>query len=296
MSEPTTAGLDQWARWVARNREGTTPEINQRIQEAVVRQVLKHFAVTEGETILDVGTGDGLIGFGLLPRVGESGTVILSDVSQDLLTYCRTLADRMGVSERCQFLRTSADDLSGLPDASVDVITLKAVLIYVKDKARAFAEFCRVLRPGGRLYVEEPINRFGSDEPDHRFWGYDVTDFQPIAARVKAVYTHLQPRNSDPMLDFDERDLLAHVEREGFAKIDLELRASIDQANRVGAQLGWSTFFETAGNPRIPCLREAIEQVLGPDEAQAFIQHLRARVENDAATTRSARAFIWCVK
>ena len=38
-----------------------------------------------GETLLDVGTGDGLIGVAALDLVGASGTVIFSDVSEALL-------------------------------------------------------------------------------------------------------------------------------------------------------------------------------------------------------------------
>jgi ubiquinone/menaquinone biosynthesis C-methylase UbiE len=53
------------------------------------------------------------------------------------------------------------------PSASVDVVTTRSVLIYVKDRARAFAEFARVLRPGGRTSLYEPINRF----VEHEFGG-----------------------------------------------------------------------------------------------------------------------------
>jgi arsenite methyltransferase len=43
--------------------------------------------------VLDVGCGDGLIAFGALDRVGEEGQVIFSDISQDLLDHCRSLAE-----------------------------------------------------------------------------------------------------------------------------------------------------------------------------------------------------------
>jgi len=49
-----------------------------------------------------------------------------------------------------------ADDLAAIPDASVDVVTTRSVLIYVRDKRRAFGEFARVLRPGGWISIFEP--------------------------------------------------------------------------------------------------------------------------------------------
>ena len=47
-------------------------------------RVLRNAALTGGETLLDVGAGDGLIAFGALELIGEGGRVIFSDISQDL--------------------------------------------------------------------------------------------------------------------------------------------------------------------------------------------------------------------
>jgi ubiquinone/menaquinone biosynthesis C-methylase UbiE len=56
---------------------------------------------------------------------------------------------------------TAADSLTEIADRSVDVITTRSVLIYVKDKAAALREFYRVLRSGGRISLFEPINVLG---------------------------------------------------------------------------------------------------------------------------------------
>jgi SAM-dependent methyltransferase len=62
------------------------------------------------------------------------------------------------------------DDFAG---TVVDVVTTRSVLSYVKDKETALREFYRVLRPGGRIGVFEPINVLMHD-PD-RLFGYDIT-------------------------------------------------------------------------------------------------------------------------
>jgi len=118
-------------------------------------KILDRAGVAAGERLLDVGCGEGLIGFGALDR--GAGHVVFSDISDDLLDFCRETADALGFSDRCGFVKASADDLAGISDASVDVVSTRSVLIYVRGKERAFAEFFRVLVPGGRVSLFEPI-------------------------------------------------------------------------------------------------------------------------------------------
>ena len=120
--------------------------------------VLDKAGLQPGDTVLDVGTGDGLIAFGALEWLGPSGHVVFSDISQDLLDHCRAAAAAEGLLDRCRFVLASADSLDGIADASVDVVTTRSVLIYVQDKAEALRAFYRVLRPGGRISVFEPID------------------------------------------------------------------------------------------------------------------------------------------
>src|SRR5919199_963911 len=148
-----SAERDRWARWLLEHRfSGDPEELARQLPnlEEFRRRVLENAEIQEGDVVLDIGAGDGLIGFGALEQVGERGRVIFSDVSEDLLDECRRIAGELGVAARCEFLRASADDLP-LPDASVDVATTRSVLIYLMDKRPAFVELHRVLKPGGRL-------------------------------------------------------------------------------------------------------------------------------------------------
>ena len=287
---------DSWAQWLLHRRHGGDAERHKAVLEylyPVRDRVLSHARVAEGDVLLDVGTGDGLIAFGALDRVGDRGRVIFSDISEELLDHCRRLAEQMGVVERCAFVRAPAEDLSPIEDASVDVVTTRSVLIYVADKERAFREFYRVLKPGGRLSIFEPINRFAFPEPEHLFWSYDVTPVVDLAAKVRAVYRRTQPPESDPMLDFDERDLIAFAEGAGFAEIHLELQVGIEPE---AAGKRWSAFSRTAPNPKAPTLEEAMALALTADEARQFVAHLRPLVEQGCRTKRSAVAYLWAVK
>ena len=84
----------------------------------------------------------------------------------------------------------------------------------MKEKAVALQAFYRVLRPGGRISVFEPIGVLIRDRD--RLLGYDVTPVKPLATKIAAFYQSIQPPGPDPMLDFDERDLVRHAEQAGF--------------------------------------------------------------------------------
>jgi arsenite methyltransferase len=292
------ASTDPWARWVLERQFGPDPE-RQRAgfsaNESFRRtrdHVLQNAALAEGKTLLDVGCGSGLIAFGALPLVGETGAVLFSDVSQQLLDHCRALAAEQGVLERCRFLLAPADDLSALADASVDAVTMRSVLIFVDDKARAFAGFHRVLRRGGRLSLFEPINRFARANDPRRFLGHDVGPFGELAARVRRVFESLQPPDSDAMMNFDERDLLRLAEEAGFAEAHLQYSAEFG----VHGPRSWDDVAHVPGNPRIPSLDEILTQTLTAEERDRLVAHFRPLVEAGGGTYRRAVAFLWAAK
>jgi arsenite methyltransferase len=286
---------DMWARWMLSRRFGGDPELQQKMlgMLAEVRdRVLSNAGLRAGEVLLDVGAGDGLIAFGALQQVGEQGRVIFSDISQDLLDHSRSLAAQMGVLERCRFLLAPAEDLSAIEDGSVDVVTTRSVLIFVDAKQRAFEEFYRVLRPGGRISLFEPINRFGFPQPRHIFGGYDVSPIVEIAAKVRAVYERLQPHDIDPMTNFDERDLMSLAERAGFAEVNLHLECRV----APGEPANWDAWAHTAPNPKVPSMEEAMLEALSPRETEVFVAHMRPLVEGGRGTRRSSVAYLWATK
>jgi len=98
-----------------------------------------------GMTLLDVGAGEGLVAFRAIDRIGPSLRVILTDVSAPMLRHAESIAARRDVRAQCTFHVCTADDLSAFADASVDVVTTRAVLAYVANKKAAFAEFFRMI-------------------------------------------------------------------------------------------------------------------------------------------------------
>ena len=293
MSENARSIGDRWSRWILRGREGGDEALRHRFMTEVLLpvrdQVLDRGRVEKGDVLLDVGSGDGLIAFGALDRVGSTGHVIFSDVSTALLQHCRSLATELELLDRCSFVESSADNLVGIGDASVDVVTTRSVLIYVDDKQRAFEEFYRVLRPHGRISIWEPINRLTYPEPANEWFGYDVSPVRELADRIKSSDLRLACA-PDAMLSFDERDLFTYAEQVGFVELHLEL-------TRVAAgrsvPRSWDSFYASSPNPLSATAGEMIEKTLSSEERRRFTAHLRPLVEKGAQVDRHAFAHLW---
>lgn len=280
---------DRWAEWLLERRHGGDAERRRKQLEFLGKRrdiVLDRAEIRPGDTVLDVGCGDGLLGFGALDRVGPDGRVIFSDHSADLLARCRELAGELGATDRCEFVETALPGLPAVEDASVDVAMTRSVLIYVDDKAGSFEALHRVLRPGGRLSIFEPINRFGASDHPNRLWGVDFTGLEPIVAKVKRAQ---EASRISAMLDFDERDLLTRAEAAGFGEVHLEYRVDITTAP-ADPDFDWTGLLRTSPNPLAPTLGEFLDSTLTKEEQDA----MRERYVTSPRQHRMAVAYLWC--
>ena len=287
---------DKWAAWLLHRRDGDDPAQREKALEHLLPirdRVLDHATIQPGERLLDVGSGDGLIAFGALDRVGREGTVIVSDVSADLVEHSRSLGDELGVGDRMSFVVAGAEDLGPIGAGSIDVVTTRSVLIYVADKAKAFREFHRVLRPGGRVSIFEPINNYFPDTTDE-FWGFYSKGVSDLVAKVFA-YEGWEPSSydTDPMMNFTEKDLVAHAEAAGFAEVHVELLIDVAPGTWV---LDWERLLNTSPNPNARTAGEAIRGALTKDEADRLERHIRPLADEGRGVLRSAFAYLWAMK
>jgi ubiquinone/menaquinone biosynthesis C-methylase UbiE len=112
--------------------------------------------LTEGMTVLDLGSGAGIDCFLASRRVGPAGKVIGVDMTPQMIERARQNAISGGYDN----VDFRLGEIEALPvaDGSVDVVISNCVLNLSTDRARVLSEVHRVLKPGGRVVISDMVS------------------------------------------------------------------------------------------------------------------------------------------
>ena len=162
---------------------------------------------------LEIGAGTGYFSLNLL-QDGVIGAATCTDISPGMLETLEGNARELGLE-----VETAACDAAELPfdDESFDLVLGHAVLHHLPDLDRAFAEFHRVLAPGGTLFFAGEPSRHGDR----------------IAAVPKRAAVRLAPTwrralklRAAPTDDTEDHELEGMVDVHAFVPADLERHAA----------------------------------------------------------------------
>ena len=141
----TTLHFDEEASRRAEALYGTPDFVEQR------RATRAALALRDGESVLDIGSGPGLLASEMAAEVGSVGSVDGIDPSESMIALARGRRPSEGAGK----IRFVAGNACALPfgEETFDAVVATQVYEYVRDMPAALGEAFRVLRPGGRLLV-----------------------------------------------------------------------------------------------------------------------------------------------
>lgn len=170
--------------------------------EGVIRRqkVFEVLAMSQGQSVLDLGCGGGHLLRELAICVGQKGQAIGIDVSSEQLDAAQIYCDGLPAVELIQ------SDATALPfaDGMFDGISSIQVLEYIQDVDSVLAEARRVLKPGGKA-------AFISVMWDH--WKFHGTDPE-LNERVMMAFRAHCPHQSLPL------DLPTRLAKAGFGGVN----------------------------------------------------------------------------
>jgi SAM-dependent methyltransferase len=204
---------------------------------------------------LEIGAGTGYFSLNML-QAGVVGEATCTDISPGMLATLEANAARLGLD-----VTTAACDAAALPfeDASFDLVFGHAVLHHLPELDRAFAEFHRVLRPGGTLFFAgEPSRRGDRIAAVPKRVAWRISPAWRAALRVpKAPHLNGHPRVGGD--NIDDHDLEGQVDVHAFIPSDLQRHASaagFEQVRMRGEELlanwfGWfNRTLEASADPK----------------------------------------------
>jgi arsenite methyltransferase len=242
---------------------------------AQAERVLDAAELQHGDTVLDLGAGAGLLTFGARERIGD-GWVIAVDRSVDALEELLRRAHERDASG-IMYLVGDAAALP-LPDASVDAAVVRSVLVHLDDVPAAVAELARVLRPGGRVSLREPLNRGGTYLSTAIDWG-------ELDERVRALWADVTV--DDPLQRLDAETLEAAFA--GWSDVGVQVEDPGEEW--VVTKESARARLDAIGGPGHPSLRERWQRAFSPEEVAQLVAHLES-LEGTTVTFRRPEAYV----
>lgn len=129
-----------WHRWI--------PTVNTWLHDAT-EMMLDQADVKIGSRVLDIAAGDGGQSVTAAARVGNTGSVLATDIAPEFVKLANSVASTMGLIQ-LKAVVMDAEQLT-LPDDEYDAVISRLGLMYLPNLQQSLLEMKRVLHSGGRI-------------------------------------------------------------------------------------------------------------------------------------------------
>lgn len=281
-----------WTQWLKQNRfAGQTPEMIEQTTkwlEAVRDVVLVYAEIKPYETVIDIGTGTGLLAFKALEMQECKGKIIFSDKFQDCLDDCKRILDESGVRGGYEMLLSPCEHIA-LPESTVHKALMRSVLVHIVNKQIAINEVYRILKPGGKFCAFEPVIRSNT-----RYW--EITDAMYIEKYedFKRVENELMENPLDSLCNFDQDTLKTNLEIAGFSIPEVKVQEV--RSNYVVQDGMVEQWFSNPPSPGQPSTKERYLKYFDEATVNKYMQDVQNYLTNREISLKSNAVFINATK
>ena len=141
-----------------------------------------------GDSVLDIGSGTGYEVFKVAQLVGDDGWVIGVDMTEEMILRAQENATRLDINN-VTFKLGNAYELP-VENNSIDLVISNCVINLTLDKELTFLEIFRVLKPNGRISVQDVVSEEELPENlknDKDLWNSCIAGAIPLNKYVDAI-------------------------------------------------------------------------------------------------------------
>lgn len=281
-----------WTQWLMETRFSfLTPEMQQQTMNwlAVVRDnVLLRANIKPNQTIIDIGTGTGLLAFKALEQLYGTGKIIFSDKFKDCLDSCEKFLKEQGITQGYEMLNCPAENIS-LPDNSVDTAMMRSVLVHIVDKQPAINEIYRILKKGGHFCCFEPIIRSNT-----RYWELTTPEEIRNYEKLKKAEDDFMTNMEDSLCNFDENTLAQNFEKAGFSDgtVDADIIPSTYVANAKMVE----QWFVAPPAPDKPTIKERFLKYFDEETVNNYIEDMKKALDGKEISVCTRSVYVNVIK
>jgi ubiquinone/menaquinone biosynthesis C-methylase UbiE len=235
----------------------------------IAEQSLALLCLAPGQSVLEVGCGNGVFLPFLAAAVGPGGHVVGIDHSPQFVASAQ---ERMRAAGVANIVTVQEADACELPfaDATFDAAHCERVLMHIDDPTAALREMRRVVKPGGVVVAAEPHwHGMQIDHPDH--------EAMELLIDRHTTTTFRQPR------------------------MGLTLNRRMHEAGFVGREIAPVTFVVTryeelmqyGWNPGVTVDALVAEGRIARERMDALLTYLAQASAEDSLTVAGIAIFIW---
>lgn len=250
--------------------------------------ILYNSKIKKTDTVIDIGTGTGLLGLKILEAQQGEGNVIFLDKDKECISVCKNEIDKLNITTGYQLEVSDCTDLK-FPDNCIDTAVMRSVLVHINDKLKCLSEIHRILKKNGNFLGFEPLISMNT-----RYWELLNPEKTSNYEIFKNIENQIMNDKDESIFNYNMDTINSLITNAGFTKIDVKkLDIPIELLPDENLIDNW---FESIPAPGKHSLKERFLLYADEKEFNNYIKDIKSQLIGKKLNITSAFVLINAVK